>query len=175
MPYKDKGKEKAWFMSHKDEKKTSNKAYRDSHKDEIKAYRESHKDEIKERKSEYDHAYYRLNKEKMKSPKRRYSSAKSVAKTRGLQFYLSFDEYTQLIQDRRCHYCGQVCGEYGGGLDRKDNEPFYRLDSVVPCCGRCNETFMDNYSYQEKLIIAKAIREVDQMRQSISKQPAKVI
>jgi hypothetical protein len=50
----------------------------------------------------------------------------------------------------------------GTGLDRKDNKKGYSINNVVPCCGRCNSTFMDNYRYEDRLILAETIKKIDE-------------
>lgn len=64
----------------------------------------------------------------------------------------------EYVADR---YCGGPLEECGSGLDRKNNDEYYSIETCVPCCGRCNTTFMDLYSYEEKMILAEAIRRIE--------------
>jgi hypothetical protein len=101
------------------------------------------------------------------TPKARYLRAIQSAKRRHKQFDLSLEEFTQII-NLPCHYCSKPLNKTGSGLDRKNNEQFYSKENVVPCCGRCNTTFMDNYTYEGKLILAAAIRQCDKLLASLS-------
>ena len=78
-----------------------------------------------------------------------------MARTRGLAWALTDDEFSELTQ-RTCHYCGRqpasISGyvkrypESGGfiynGVDRLDNRLGYAVDNCVPCCGLCNRMKM---------------------------------
>lgn len=50
------------------------------------------------------------------------------------------------------------------GLDRKDCKIGYVPGNVVPCCTRCNLVKRNEFSYEEFMEIAPAIRRIDQMR-----------
>lgn len=95
---------------------------------------------------------------------RRFHSAKCNAKRRDLKWEIAKDDYITLVEGASCHYCCRKLDDAGGGLDRKDNGPVYCLAEVVPCCGRCNKTFMDNYNYHEKLQLAEVIKKIDEDR-----------
>jgi hypothetical protein len=97
---------------------------------------------------------------------RRFQSAKSNAVRRCIVWDISKPDYIALVENSVCHYCFKKLDEAGGGLDRKNNSKTYNLSEVVPCCGRCNKTFMDNYNYQEKLQLAEVIRTIDKNRSS---------
>jgi hypothetical protein len=66
---------------------------------------------------------------------RRFSEHKFNAAKRKVEWLLTFEEYMAWIWGAPCYFCR---GESNGGMDRLNNEPFYSLKSVVPCCGRCN-------------------------------------
>lgn len=75
-----------------------------------------------------------------------YSSYKSNAKTRGLEFKLSLDDLKG-ITSNNCTYCGvspykihktkHSVYKYNG-IDRFDNNDGYTLDNSVACCSICN-------------------------------------
>ena len=119
---------------------------------------------------EYDKQYYIENKEKIKllsqSPEKRFLIAKRKAKQRNQIFDLSFEQWIEKIKDKKCYYCSRELNLTGIGLDRKNGNNGYLVENVVPCCKRCNETFMNNYSFEEKLILAKSIREIDSLRKT---------
>lgn len=98
-----------------------------------------------------------------KKPKVRFRHGADSAKRRGYEWKLTFEEYEIFIQ-LPCHYCGGRLDQCGTGLDRKDNGHVYDLEHCVPCCGRCNTTFMHNFNYQEKLILSECIRKIDKAR-----------
>jgi hypothetical protein len=75
-------------------------------------------------------------------------SYKVGAKSRGLEFELSEDDFRRLTQ-QVCFYCGKepdqikgatmVTGGYVyNGIDRVDSLKGYTLDNCVSCCGQCN-------------------------------------
>ena len=75
-------------------------------------------------------------------------SYKSNAKSRGLDFDLSNDEF-QAISSGDCFYCGMEPeyrtppkewqpGGYWSGVDRVDNSLGYSVENCVPCCRQCN-------------------------------------
>lgn len=103
-----------------------------------------------------------------------FTRYKTGAKTRNLEFSLTFEQYKE-IAIQNCFYCGIAPIKYnvydtGGGtavksartthesygvatihingIDRKDNDKGYVVGNVVPCCRVCNRAKLDN-SYQE--------------------------
>jgi len=83
-----------------------------------------------------------------------YDNYRRGAKTRCLDFELSFDEFLTLCVGN-CHYCGippsqimdvknsqgksRLNGEFiYNGIDRLDNNKGYELENCVSCCGTCN-------------------------------------
>lgn len=68
-------------------------------------------------------------------PKGRYSKTKAVAKSRGLEFDISFDEFMSFWQ-KPCFYCKNEMQAIG--LDRIDNNIGYHITNIVSCCICCN-------------------------------------
>lgn len=77
-----------------------------------------------------------------------YRTYKIGAKSRDLDFSLSFDEFSELTA-LSCYYCGEMPknifkNRYGkgdftyNGIDRVDNSKGYTTSNVVPCCKICN-------------------------------------
>lgn len=82
------------------------------------------------------------------------------AKTRGIGFALSKDEFLSLTS-RDCHYCGSAprspsrCGGNStpetlakslylyNGIDRVNNSLGYAMENCVPCCKQCNRAKTD--------------------------------
>jgi hypothetical protein len=107
---------------------------------------------------------------------RLFRQYKRQAKNRGFQLTL---EDLKFLSGSNCHYCGVVPQSviYGNspgtwseymynGIDRKDNTQDYVLTNCVSCCWRCNRTFGPLFDYEEKLILAEALRKIDRRRQS---------
>ena len=108
-----------------------------------------------------------------------FRNYKNTAKKSGRIFELTIDEFKS-ITSSSCHYCGSSpsslmrCNRYDtgpkwgeymfNGIDRMDNDLGYILTNSAPCCWRCNRTFGDLFSYNEKLILAESLRRIDDLR-----------
>lgn len=78
-----------------------------------------------------------------------YKNYKHNAKTRGLEFHLTKEEFLDLIH-QPCYLCGRTDlneiknGQTGrvtyryNGIDRIDNNIGYEIGNVAPCCRDCN-------------------------------------
>lgn len=78
----------------------------------------------------------------------KYLTCKSGAKSRGLHFNLSKEQFKYIIV-KDCYYCGNkgemhhvkrsVNGLFiSNGIDRVDSDRGYELNNCVPCCKKCN-------------------------------------
>lgn len=63
-----------------------------------------------------------------------FSTTRSRAKSRGIPFTLSKEEFESLVV-QPCTYCG---AEEPIGLDRMNSRGPYSLENVVPACTFCN-------------------------------------
>lgn len=150
MPHKDPEKRRAYAREWQQRWRLLNRdAALAAGRESQRRYRECHPEKYKTR---------------QKSLRGRYTQLKNKAKRHNFILALTFDQYRDLIASGLCHYCGRSLDEWGYALDRKNNEPRYCSDSCVPCCGRCNRTFNSYYTYEQKLILAEAIRRCDQMQ-----------
>ena len=70
------------------------------------------------------------------------------------------------IFSKPCVYCGDT---YRVGADRISNNKGHTKDNIVPCCFECNCAKNDNFSYEEMLIIGKAIAAVKAQRPKIER------
>ncbi len=154
-----------YYATHKDELREYGRAYYAKHKDKWRAYYAKNRERILGSVREYQANNTELIRNRWKSYKARYNNAKGNAKARRISFNLSFDEYIALVQDAVWHYCGDPLPVFGSGLDRRNNDPSYSVETVVPCCTECNMTFGAMYSYPEKLIIASARKHILGRRQ----------
>ena len=74
-------------------------------------------------------------KQARKKPNRYYSQCKISAKSRDLEFDLSYEDFCA-IRYQPCKYCG---GEVTTtGIDRVDSSRGYTKDNCVACCRDCN-------------------------------------
>ncbi len=74
------------------------------------------------------------------------------AKKKGFVWEFTEEQFNALLR-LPCHYCGDAPTEANGssvvtvkdvryfynGVDRINNEPIYSVETVVPCCARCNQ------------------------------------
>ncbi len=88
-----------------------------------------------------------------------------------LNCYTKFDNNKGLFNDldidflkdklkESCVYCGYS----STGLDRVDNSKGHLKSNCVPACKVCNVAKMDNFSYDEMLILGKTIKEIKDKR-----------
>lgn len=85
-----------------------------------------------------------------------YLQKKYRAELRQIEFQLSQEEFTRLIQ-QNCHYCGKppsskFTTRNGSivytGIDRKHNDEDYIPGNCLPCCSHCNSMKLD-LSYED--------------------------
>lgn len=146
MPYKDKSS-LAYLESRERSKQKETEKRRERKSEGIRLFSESAE-------------YYRLYSTTIVG---RYHIAKKNAKKRGMEFDLTIEKYTEIVNANSCHYCGKSLPVSGSGIDRKNEESYYRFENTVPCCKRCNSTFMNQYNYKQKLILAEAIKKIDSL------------
>ena len=65
----------------------------------------------------------------------KYTQYKQGAKSRGMEFRLTKEEFLTLWQTL-CSYCGDPIDTIG--IDRIDSEKCYSPDNIVSCCRTCN-------------------------------------
>lgn len=72
----------------------------------------------------------------------RYPEYKTNAKRRGINFYLTSEQFAEIV-NCPCHYCDGFSVDRniksrGNGIDRKNSNMGYEKDNCVPCCSTCN-------------------------------------
>lgn len=109
---------------------------------------------------QYNFEYKKLHKEESKIYNKQYAEtdngrfikAKTKAKSRKLEFLLTFDQFLE-ISSTPCFYCSdKLCGKknyQGAHLDRIDNSKGYIIDNVISCGLLCNQIRMNNLSVEE--------------------------
>lgn len=146
-----------YYHSHKEQQARTNKAWRSTevgkayHREACKRWRENNP----ERHKELIHSYTKKNKTK---PSYRMNKAKQRSKQRGIEFSLTLEEYSRLINDP-CFYCEGKLGmvQMGTGLDRIDSAKGYAIDNVLSCCGKCNMIKGETFTVEETKAAVKAI------------------
>lgn len=119
-------------------------AWREKNKDKLRAYRLK----FEARNPDYKNEHYMKNKDgilvkakeyyrtRQQSPDRKYAMYKAQAKSRGIIFSLSFEQFMEFWQ-KPCYYSGDAIETIG--LDRVVNSVGYVLGNIVPCCKACNK------------------------------------
>jgi hypothetical protein len=154
-----------YYLKNIEKYRVRNKEYNEKHGDKKSAYYHKNKDRYRESQKQFceKNEGYKLN--HAKTVRGRYLQGRAGAKRRGIAWNITLEEYEPFLK-HPCQYCGGPLNETGVGLDRKNDEPFYSVSNVAPCCRRCNSTFIAGFSYEEKLMIAPVLREIDAKRRS---------
>ncbi len=79
-----------------------------------------------------------------------YTVKKYEAKTNGLKFSLTFEQFKE-IRNGRCSYGNGERPEFFIGIDRKDPLAGYVVGNAVPCCTKHNVIKGIYFSYEEML------------------------
>lgn len=77
------------------------------------------------------------NESRIKSIYKNYTIYKSSAKSRGLSFTITEDEFTHMVKTP-CYYCGILQEKGFNGIDRVDSTKSYNKENCVGCCEMCN-------------------------------------
>ena len=93
-----------------------------------------------------------------------------------LDVELTFEEFLKIIDDKKCHYCGddlkyeeysRVWGKTNSRahqLDRKDNFLGYTKENVVTCCWECNRLKSNRFTYEEFLQLSPILQKIQNER-----------
>jgi hypothetical protein len=124
---------------------TKSRLYAKAHVEQRRVWDKNSHQKHKPKRNAKCRLYYRKNKdavlERYRTPKGRFKSYKSDAKSRGLDFKITFDDF-MTFWGKECFYCGD--GITGIGMDRKDNAVGYEMSNIVACCRKCNTAKMDD-------------------------------
>lgn len=63
-------------------------------------------------------------------------------------------EFIQDSLNKECVYCSAP----STGLDRKDSNLGHTIENCVPCCRTCNTVKMDNFTYEQMLLLGETIK-----------------
>lgn len=140
--------------------KKYNKEYRIKHRDKLLKVSKEYYHKNKSALREYNKKYMEVNKEQVyevgkiyrRTTKGRFNQSVNNAKSRGILWELTLEEFSQLIKNN-CDYCNDPLPTASSGLDRKNNDLSYTLQNVVPCCYRCNTMKGKYLTYEEMKLI----------------------
>jgi hypothetical protein len=97
---------------------------------------------------------------------RPYEAKYNAFKKRCPETDVSYEEYLVYV-GKDCHYCDRVLlwtphGENNPGfwLDRKNNNIGHLKYNMVVCCGPCNNTKRDYFTYEEFMLMAPTMKRV---------------
>jgi hypothetical protein len=89
------------------------------------------------------------------------SAYRKIDRKKGQEFNLTTEFLISNIFSKSCIYCGDT---EKLGCDRINNSIGHITTNVVPSCKYCNIARMDNFTFEEMLIIGLAIKKVKEMR-----------
>lgn len=102
---------------------------------------------------------YSLYKERLKKWRETLKWRFSWSKNKFKKIWeLTFDEYSNILKNNKCHYCNKELNKCWSGLDRKNPNWNYSFKNVVPCCKNCNIMKNNFLSYEEMLVVWKALQ-----------------
>lgn len=78
------------------------------------------------------------NRATQRTLKGQFRSGRNVAKQRGIEWALTFEEFAAL-RTKPCAYCGFPLAQTSTGLDRINSAVGYTVDNVLPSCWECNQ------------------------------------
>ena len=138
---------KEYAVQKSEELKSYRRKNKDKHNEQVKAWHKKNKDKVREH-----------QKKSIRTPKGRFRKSKQIAKSRNIEWFISFTEYEYLIK-LSCHYCDGYFGkvETGLGLDRINNNLGYQFDNVVSCCYSCNKVKSNVLTYEETKEVIKLV------------------
>ncbi len=143
------------------------KNYRKKHKKSISKMKKKYHQKNKEKFNLRSKNYYHNNKKRvrkttiswLKSSRGRFMMAKHAAKKRKLVWNISYEEYTNINQNKCFYSTKHILPEQGSGLDRIDNNKGYLINNVIPCCTNCNLGRANRYTVTEWKIMINALED----------------
>lgn len=80
---------------------------------------------------------------------------------------ISYEEFLEFTKINKCHYCNKNViwtSKSTYNLDRKNNDLGYFKDNLVVCCGPCNKTKGDRFTYEEFLQLSPILKDIQNKR-----------
>lgn len=93
-----------------------------------------------------------------------------IQKTKHEPVDITYEDYIEYTKIDKCHYCDKHMNwmphdnNPGFWLDRKDNTKYHTKDNVVVCCGDCNKTKRDFFTYEEFMLLRPVLCEIRNRR-----------
>jgi hypothetical protein len=143
-------------------KECANSYYKNNRKlvsEREKVYRKENFEAIKKRNKSYRLANPELFTSRRRRIENRFTKLKSAAAQKNRQVDLTFEQYKELVEDKKCTYCEGNLPTCGGGLDRIDNSKGYTKDNVTPCCTSCNTIRGNKLTYEQMKKISSILKE----------------
>jgi len=109
------------------------------------------------------------------SIQKKFKSAHLCASRKERDFQLTLAEYTAIISSD-CFYCGEILlgkDALSGCLDRVNNEKYYEIGNILPCCKVCNAIRMDNLTSKEMKIAMSSVTDFRNKEQGIDTKQMK--
>jgi hypothetical protein len=82
---------------------------------------------------------------------------------------LNYDDFLKFTEINNCHYCDFEINwkkKSAYNLDRINNDLPYTNGNCVVCCGLCNFTKRDQFSYEEFCLLGQTIKKIREYRNS---------
>lgn len=168
-----------YYNSNKTKVNLKNQLYRKNNKEKIKSMNKKWNEENKEYIKQQRKIYVYKNKEKLnawhkldriinkdkyseisRKPERRFKKSKKAAEKRKFDWNLTFEQWTELVINKVCHYCDGKLPEVGSALDRKDNNLDYIYENVIACCKTCNMIKGDSLTYNEMIAVSNLLKDI---------------
>lgn len=97
----------------------------------------------------------------------RYNKLLKKATESGQIVKMSYKNFLKFTKIEKCHYCNTKINwkiKTAYNLDRMDSNLPYQLNNCVVCCGLCNFTKRDKFTYDEFLKIGVVIKNIRKER-----------
>lgn len=120
------------------------RAYKEKNSEMVATYQKTRNDHLKK-------TFHNIEESRAALLRKRFSTARSKARIKGVEFTISLDEYIGVVGGglSKCHYCNGDLPRIGHCMDRVDNNLGYAKRNVVPCCSRCNSMKGPYLTYAE--------------------------
>ncbi len=102
----------------------------------------------------------------------RYNIFKNKIKDEPIKTDVTYEVYLEFTKIKNCTYCDKFMNwlpydnNPGFWLDRKDNNKYHTKDNLTVCCGDCNKTKRDFFTYEEFMILKPGLIEIQLKRNS---------
>lgn len=103
----------------------------------------------------------------IKNRLRPYEAKYNILKQKCPETDLTYDDYLEFTKIPNCHYCEKTMNwepyqtnNMGFWLDRMDNNIGHLKGNLVVCCGDCNRTKRDLFSYNEFMLLAPVLKQI---------------